>query len=390
MKKMLLSLVAAAVMLATCNRADDPVNSAPEAPSIQKTGKVTGKVMANNGVKPIGGALVFTFDGNHKLYYAYSDAQGNFALDAPEGQRTIHIQTGGGSNFRTEVTANISETQPLVLSASQTKLTQIANIAYVKGAYDKIEDIITGLGYTATQLSFSQLQDMNNVAPYDIIFLNCGSRNSQAASGYALAETNLANFVTNGGSLYASDWDVSYLVGGGANSTACNLPGGFIADPLLCSQNNGMSGTYSNCNVSNTALASAIGFNSLDIDYDLGSWQKINSYDASFWDVLVEKQGEALMIRTNKFVQQGAPTIAVGNAANNQYVTICHKPAGANPVTLTIPQNALSAHLAHGDSLGSCNGTSNSGNIYFTTFHNHASGNIGNTAPILQYVILNL
>ncbi len=94
MKKMLLSLVAAAVMLATCNRADDPVNSPPEAPSIQKTGKVTGKVMAKNGVKPIGGALVFTFDNNHKLYYAYSDAQGNFTLDAPEGPHHTHSDRG--------------------------------------------------------------------------------------------------------------------------------------------------------------------------------------------------------------------------------------------------------------------------------------------------------
>lgn len=168
------------------------------------------------------------------------------------------------------------------------------------------------------------------------------------------------------------------------------MPGGFITDNLLCAKNDGPSGMYSNCNVPNAALASAIGFNSLNIDYDMGAWEKIQNYDASFWDVLVEKQGEALMLRTNKFTQQGAPNIPVGNAPNSQYVTICHNVNGNNPITLTIPQSAVAAHMAHGDSMGSCNTTTNSGNIYYTTFHNHATGNIGNTAPILQYVILNL
>ncbi len=35
-------------------------------------------------------------------------------------------------------------------------------------------------------------------------------------------------------------------------------------------------------------------------------------------------------------------------------VTVCHKPGGKNPHTLTIPRSALPAHLGHGDTLGSC------------------------------------
>ena len=50
----------------------------------------------------------------------------------------------------------------------------------------------------------------------------------------------------------------------------------------------------------------------------------------------------------------------------------------------------MSAHLAHGDTLGSCDANSNGGTIYYTTFHNHANGNIGNSEAILNYVILNL
>ena len=40
-------------------------------------------------------------------------------------------------------------------------------------------------------------------------------------------------------------------------------------------------------------------------------------------------------------------------------VTICHRPPGnpGNAKTITISQSAVAAHLAHGDSLGGCNGT---------------------------------
>jgi hypothetical protein len=35
-------------------------------------------------------------------------------------------------------------------------------------------------------------------------------------------------------------------------------------------------------------------------------------------------------------------------------VTICHKPGGKNPHTITVARSALPAHLGHGDTLGPC------------------------------------
>ncbi len=56
-------------------------------------------------------------------------------------------------------------------------------------------------------------------------------------------------------------------------------------------------------------------------------------------------------------------TVAEGNDNNevdttNQKITICHRPPGNNKVTQTISVsvNAIAAHLAHGDVIGSCNG----------------------------------
>ncbi|MCC2591517.1 carboxypeptidase-like regulatory domain-containing protein [Chryseobacterium sp. MFBS3-17] len=390
-----LFMTCALLFLYSCIRTED--NSVLVSHPVEveaKKASVTGKVFSKNGIQPVGGALIFTFDAQHKMYFTHSDAQGDFTLETVPGSHTVYIQTGDGTNFRTEFNINLPEGQNVTADASLTKLNQIANMAYVKGSYDEIEDIVQNLGYTITEIDYDDLKNMNTIALYDIIFLNCGSR-TQTNSGTSTPNSdtmiydNLATFVTNGGSIYASDWDVAYLTGGQSNSNGCNIPGGFLPDPLLCSTNNGSATTYSNADVTNVNLANAIGFNTLDIQYDLGAWQRITAYEPTFWDVMVQYNNEALMIRSNNFQNPTSPTLTVGNPANNNMVTICHV-AGGTPVTITINQNALPAHVGHGDSLGPCSGTSASGTIFYTTFHNHASGNIGNTAPILQYVILNL
>ncbi|NMR34506.1 carboxypeptidase-like regulatory domain-containing protein [Chryseobacterium aquaticum] len=362
------------------------------AQTVVKTGKLSGKVMSQNGSKPIGGASVFTFDEKYKIYHTFSDSDGNFVLEAPVGEKTVYIQTGNGSNFRTEISATVKDNETVNLTASQTKLNQVAKIAYVKGSYDKIEDIILSLGYTATQITNADLANINTLAQYDIIFLNCGSRNYSANQAlYPVIDTNLAIFVANGGSIYASDWDVAYLVGGNNNTNNCGLSGGFVPDAKLCSKNTGSSGLLA-ATVNNAGLTAALGFNSLNIDYDLGSWQKIINYDPTYWEVLVKDSStnDALMLRTNQFTATGIPSTPIGNAPNTTFTTVCITLSGNIQISISVPQAAVPFLVALGATVGPCSGATGSGYIYYTTFHNHASGNIGNAGVILQYVILNL
>lgn len=357
-----------------------------------KTGKLTGKVMSQNGTKPIGGASVFTFDEKYKIYYTTSDANGNFTLEAPAGNQTIHIQTGDGSNFRTQIAATVKNNETVNLNANQTKLNQVAKIAYVKGTYDKIEDIIQTLGYNATEITNADLANINTIAQYDIIFLNCGSRNySVNQSLYPAIDANLAVFVANGGSIYASDWDVSYLVGGTDNTSNCSLAGGFVPDTKLCSKNTGTSGIVA-ATVNNAGLSTALGFNTANIDFDLSSWQKITNYDPAYWEVLVKEtsSNNALMIRTNHFTATGIPSTPIGNAPNSTFTTVCITLPGNIQISISVPTITVPYLVALGATVGPCSGSTNSGYIYYTSFHNHASGNIGNAGVILQYVILNL
>lgn len=357
-----------------------------------KTGKLSGKVMSQNGTKSIGGASIFTFDEKYKIYHTTSDSDGNFTLEAPVGNQTIHIQTGNGSNFRTEITATVKNNETVNLNASQTKLNQVAKIAYVKGSYDKIEDIIQTLGYNATEITNADLANINTIAQYDIIFLNCGSRNYSAnQSLYPTIDANLAIFVANGGSIYASDWDVSYLVGGTDYTTNCSPAGGFVPDAKLCSNNTGSSGIIP-ATVNNAGLSTALGFNTLNIDFDLGTWQKITNYDPTYWEVLVKEtsSNSPLMIRTNHFTATGIPATPIGNAPNSTFTTVCITLPGNIQISISVPTITVPYLVALGATVGPCSGSTNSGYIYYTSFHNHATGNIGNAGVILQYVILNL
>ncbi|WP_291132606.1 hypothetical protein [Flavobacterium sp. UBA7682] len=385
MKKQLLILLLSMLTLVSCS--DDSNNS-----SGQKTGKLRGKVTTINTHKAVGGALVFAFDDEKNIYYTYSNATGDFELDTPIGDRVVHIQTGDGSNFRTTINVVVQENQTQQLEEASLRLDQVARVAYVNGSFDNIEDIIASLGYEAEQITFSQLSDYSVVSQYDIIFLNCGSISGNIANNTTVTN-NLATFVTNGGSLYASDWSVAYLIGGDTNTSSCNETGGFISDTTLCSVNNGGSGTL-NASITNAALANAIGLSTLDIEYDLGSWQKIVTVDESFWEVLVRdaNTNEALMIKTNNFFDQSLVGSRVGNSQNSDWITICHVPDenGSEPITITIEAADLQSHLDHGDTLGSCSAVGTSGTIYYTTFHNHANQNIGNSQFILEHVILNL
>jgi len=51
-----------------------------------------------------------------------------------------------------------------------------------------------------------------------------------------------------------------------------------------------------------------------------------------------------------------APTVTLAPTTSSEgdKATVCHKPNGKNPHTITISRSALGAHLAHGDTLGPC------------------------------------
>jgi hypothetical protein len=49
--------------------------------------------------------------------------------------------------------------------------------------------------------------------------------------------------------------------------------------------------------------------------------------------------------------------ISAVQANDEVKVTICHKPEGSNPHSITVAQSAVPAHQRHGDAIGACPGS---------------------------------
>lgn len=371
----------------------------PKTNDVVPTGVVKGRVLAANGTTGIGAVSVFVnFKG--ELYYTQTNSNGYFSLNAPVGKQTIHFQSGKGNMFRSQLEITVIEKGEVNIPNGTIKLNQVANLAYIPGAFDKIETIIIdSLNYTATQLSVSDLSNYANISNYTAIFLNCGKSGNLDSTMYA----NLYQFVLNGGSIYASDWAVEYLTGDGNNKNQnhdrrnhiCNHDahnktctpkiGGFIHDSLLCTQKQGSSGIVTGAQILSVDIQTFLNKTSIDVEYDLGAWEVIKVL-GNIWEVMVVDNTQnygPLAIRTTLSSNNK-------NLQTSNWTTICYTPTGSTAsVTVTIPNSQLSAYLANGATLGSCTG--NAGTILFTTFHNHPYGHVDpDVQKILEYFILNL
>jgi len=336
--------------------------------------------------KAIPNARVF-YDNDGRMYTTKTNQAGIFELRVPVGLGELHFQTGSGKLFRTTINISVVSGTVLDLTNENIILECQANLAFLAGSYDSIESIVTDLGYEIDEVSVTDIE--LGLADYDALFLNCsGNVNSFSSDFYQ----SLNDFMVNGKSMYVSDYALEYLVGYDAYAQNCTADrqGGFINDELVCGTRSGDIGWLNGNSIVNQDLNDFTSFTNFNIEYDLDIWMQLQQVNTNFWEVLVRDENQnPLMIKTNKVV--GVNDDSVWYSENGKKVTICHIPPGnpenAHPITISV--NALPAHIAHGCYVGSCDATS--GNIYYTTFHNHIDGN---TTPeiteIMEYMILNL
>ena len=138
-------------------------------------------------------------------------------------------------------------------------------------------------------------------------------------------------------------------------------------------------------------LIDYLGITTIDIEYDLGAWEVIQLIDLP-WEILIQDNTTYGPLAA-RIYPTPSPNKSIQRMLDQGWVTICHFPPGnpANAHTITISVNALPAHLAHGDFIGSCESVGYGGVIYYTTFHNEIQHNISNDVQhILQYFILNM
>ena len=282
MKNIIYTILLVCLTLISCSESDNEIVSVE---TTLQLGTVKG-VVTTPANKVVPNATVF-YDDNGEVYITKTNTLGEFTLELPSGTRSIEIQTGNGKLFRSSYEVIITPNSIVDLSAETFRLEAEASFAYLDGTNDSIESVIQGLGYTVDELEVSDIEGANGLDDYSALFLNCDNNTAVFSNAFY---QNINNFVARGGSLYASDYALEYLVGYDAYAQNCTTvrQGGFIDDALVCGTRSGAEGWLNGNTVVDEDLNDFTSFISLNVEYDLDIWMKLtNNADTGFWTVLV-------------------------------------------------------------------------------------------------------
>ncbi|MBF6607587.1 MAG: carboxypeptidase regulatory-like domain-containing protein [Flavobacterium sp.] len=241
MKNIYKLFVLLCIVTVSCNNDDENVTS--------DSGvlKISGTVFSPNGNFPISRAHVKIFKDDVLIASQTTSAIGTFEITGlPEAMLEVQLSKG---KFMKEFSVDLREDYDLQLTEGELDI--FPSIAVVTGSYDNIEQVLVGIGVVnpltnepafdiingsssgnraahfhgprdgqvagrSTSLpsnvdfNFNDLlHDSDLLDNYDIIFLNCGA--TDAFDDDTIATTNLKNYISNGGIVYATDWMYSYI-----------------------------------------------------------------------------------------------------------------------------------------------------------------------------------
>ena len=153
----------------------------------------------------------------------------------------------------------------------QVKAAPAEKMAVTPVGYDDIGDILKQLNISADTIEESDLKDLAKLKQYEVVYINCSS-----GVDYISAEAApvVSQYVKEGGIVYASDYTNSLIQD--AFPGKINFYGQSGSSSSYSSPRVGSSGSVT-AKVVDSGLASVLGKNKVNINFDLGSWVVIDS-----------------------------------------------------------------------------------------------------------------
>jgi hypothetical protein len=273
------------MLLAACNFSADPDGKyVPPEDQGDSPEVVSGYVCAPSGMTlPLAYVYIpIDEDGDGVEDFRYetkSDDRGAFEFDnLPAGTYTLHVVKG---SYEVITEFDYTGVDRLNLGGQCIDVGDL-KLAVVEGDWDSIEEILDYLGfpydfYTA-DAGEALVSDANALAPYDAVFLNCGS----SYDGWSpAATTGLHDYVFAGGKVYASDW--AYIMIERAFPDMIHFVDEEFSGPKV-----GETGMVK-AEVLDPALQDVMG-DEVDLYYQLGAWVVTDGVGK---DSLVMVQGDA-------------------------------------------------------------------------------------------------
>ncbi len=242
-------------------------------------GVLSGRICGPNNDGYVSGANVFIapdLNGDNVVDWTISDltdGEGYFELvDVPAGTWTVHVRKGSWStDFEVEVSPGNNE-----LAEEECLDPESVKVAVVAGYYDNIHVLLNEMGveydmYGEQAYLKNLLLKPEKMAEYDIIFFNCGMPMNWLSKREEVS-ANLAAFVADGGSAYASDWAHNIVEATWPSAIDFRGNDSVFIDPFVewGEPYTGVEGQVTG-QVFDGAMRALVGDEIL-LDYDLGGW----------------------------------------------------------------------------------------------------------------------
>ena len=150
------------------------------------------------------------------------------------------------------------------------------NLAVTPEGYDNIGEVLDNLGFSSTEISEADLNNLSDLSKYDSVYINCSATIDSVSSTTASA---IADYVKGGGIIYASDYANSVIEAAFPDKINFYRPdssAGTTSSVLAQQARVGNSGKVT-AKVTDSGLASVLGKKEIEVNYNLGAWAVIDS-----------------------------------------------------------------------------------------------------------------
>ena len=268
----------------------------PQDHSVIGPGSISGRVCDSSGRTWLADALAYInlADDSGQIYEtkkAFTDLDGYFTLDGLPGNKDYRLFVTYGPTTLVDETFAVGDGEAVVMEEPQCFDPLALDVVVVAGDYDDFGRVLDDMGFvnyrSVNGTDQTELTDfLSNPAEldkYDLIFFNGGIVEDGVFYDMADASNplpaaviaNLQTFVSEGGSIYASDW--SYDVVERAWPDKIDFVG---ADEI---PDEAQKGDYEllDAAVTDASLSEYLGKQYIQIEYDLPVWPPVESVSSS-------------------------------------------------------------------------------------------------------------
>lgn len=281
------------VLLIGCS--ENTLINQKETPTVVEDGSIRGRICDPSGSHWLPDALAYVNlkDADGVVYdtrMSYSDVEGWWMLDELPGENEYHIYVQYGPTIIDEETIWLGSGDVIELEQPPCFDPLAIDVAVITGNYDDFSEVLDSIGFAnytlvdgldETVLS-GFLTNPSEMQKYDIIFFNGGFIEDGVIYGTSdigvspeEVMTNITEYVSLGGVIYASDWAYDLVEAGWPDRVE------WVGDDLT--PDDAQQGDYAlvNAAVTDGALSEYLGTEYMEVLYDLPVWPPAESVTTS-------------------------------------------------------------------------------------------------------------